>query len=80
MSPAIAIGGTPTIKLPFAESSATELWKNFRGLITTAPTESIDKTIEQLVSNQSFIDYVEETNKIILKDPSKYEDISQKYR
>ena len=80
MNPAIAIGGTPTVKRPFAESSATKLWENIRGLIATTSIEPVDKIIAQLVSNQNFIDYVKETNKIILKDPSKYEDISQKYR
>ena len=41
---------------------------------------NIDKLVHELASNTSFIRYVEQTNKEILKNPDKYEDMTDKYR
>ena len=76
------------LQLPFIDSSATSIntnfveWikNNFSGITTTRNRKNVDEIITQLVGNQRFNDYVKETNKIILKDTSKYEDISKKYR
>jgi hypothetical protein len=76
------------VQLPFIDSSATNIntnsikWikNNFSGITTTKNRKNVDEIITQLVNNQSFNSYVKETNKIILKDTSKYEDISKKYR
>ncbi len=81
MNPNIVISHTPTIKLPFEESSATKVKEWFFKLIATKPISTgIDTSVSLLIENENFNEYVDETNKVILKDPSKYEDISIKYR
>lgn len=41
--------------------------------------ETVDETIKQLVRNENFVNYIEETNKRLVNNPSKAIDISQKY-
>lgn len=42
--------------------------------------QRVDEIIKLIVINKNFIDYVNKTNTEILQDPSKFEDMSKKYR
>lgn len=48
----------------------------------SSPTikEPVDVIIDELVTNPNFVRYIKGTNKEILKNPGKFEDMAEKYK
>lgn len=42
--------------------------------------ESVDRVVSRLIRSKGFLDYIEETNQKILSNPSKFEDMVEKYK